>query len=202
MKSGVGKKKPLKRLLMKLLPLTVFAACIALAACQNSAKRPLSQQEPPTSPAQLNQRVASHEGDTILIGPIDRQGLEQPPFSEWFAPAYRLYSVDTASLAGLAPELEEVEILVFLGTWCSDSHYEIPHLFKILDYLGYPAQNLKMFALSNHPDFYKRSPQGEEEGWNIEYVPTVIFLKNGEEIGRITESPLESLEKDMFAMLN
>jgi thiol-disulfide isomerase/thioredoxin len=201
MRSGADKKKHPKLLLMKLLPLAVLAACLALVSCQNGNQRPLSQKEPSAPPTLLNQRLADHQGDTILLGPIDRHGLEQPPFSAWFDPGYRQYRVDAASLEGLAPKLQGVDILVFLGTWCSDSQYEIPHLFKILDHLGYDSQNLTMVALSNQPDFYKRSPQGEEENWNIEYVPTVILLKEGNEIGRITESPLESLEIDLSAML-
>ncbi len=31
----------------------------------------------------------------------------------------------------------------------------------------------------------------------IERVPTIIFYRNGVELGRITETPVQSLEKDM-----
>ena len=37
---------------------------------------------------------------------------------------------------------------------------------------------------------------------NIEKVPTIIFFKNGEELGRIIETPNESLEKDMLKIIS
>ncbi|MEM1407485.1 MAG: hypothetical protein AAGG59_11970, partial [Bacteroidota bacterium] len=45
------------------------------------------------------------------------------------------------------------------------------------------------------------SPGREESGQNIHRVPTFIFHKNGEEIGRIVESPKESLEVDMLKIV-
>jgi hypothetical protein len=33
-------------------------------------------------------------------------------------------------------------------------------------------------------------------------VPTFIFMKDGQELGRIVEYPLESLEKDMAKILS
>ena len=41
----------------------------------------------------------------------------------------------------------------------------------------------------------------EEVGKNIHRVPTFIFLHGNKEIGRIVESPVVSLEKDMIAIL-
>ena len=148
-----------------------------------------------------NQRVVNHEGETIMAGKINRIGLQQEPFGFWFNNGYEDYDVDKASLEKVKEALKGAEILLFMGTWCSDSQREVPHFFKILDQLGYDLSKLQLVALSNHPDHYKQSPQHEEEGWNIEYVPTIIFLKNGKELGRIVESPEQSLEKDMKKML-
>ena len=149
----------------------------------------------------LNQQVTNHEGERILVGKANRIGLQQEPFGFWFTNGYADYEVDMASLKGVKDALKDVEILTFFGTWCSDSHREVPHFFKILDQLGYDMSNLQLIALSNHPDNYKQSPQHEEKGWNVEYVPTFIFLKNGKELGRIEESPDASLEKDMKRIL-
>ena len=46
------------------------------------------------------------------------------------------------------------------------------------------------------------SPNGEEQGLEIGFVPTYIFFRNREEVGRIVENPMQSLEKDMLAILN
>ena len=47
----------------------------------------------------------------------------------------------------------------------------------------------------------KQSPQGYEKGMNIDYVPTFIIYQNGKEVNRIIESPVESIEKDLIAIL-
>ena len=58
-------------------------------------------------------------------------------------------------------------------------------------------------------DVYKRqtldrdkiSPNGEQEGKDIRYVPTLIVSKDNQEIGRIVESPSSetaTLESDLF----
>jgi len=39
------------------------------------------------------------------------------------------------------------------------------------------------------------------EKQKIEKIPTFIFIMNGKEIGRIIESPNESLEKDMLKII-
>lgn len=151
--------------------------------------------------APVNQRTENHEGETILVGRINRIGLQQEPFGFWFNDGYTDYEVDKTSLQGIKEALQGVDILAFMGTWCSDSQREVPHFFKILDLAGYDLNGLQLVALSDHPDNYKQSPQHEEQGWNIEYVPTFILLKNGKELGRIVESPDVSLEKDMRKIL-
>lgn len=149
----------------------------------------------------LNQKVVNHEEETILVGKINRAGLMEEPFREWFNESYAGYEVDKATLDGVKPALLDVEVLLFMGTWCSDSQREVPHFIKIMDHLDYGTSGPQIIALSNHPDNYKQSPQHEEEGWNIEYVPTIIFVKNDKELGRIVEYPEESLEKDMRKIL-
>ena len=45
------------------------------------------------------------------------------------------------------------------------------------------------------------SPTGEEKGLDIIKVPTIIFFKDGKEVNRIVESPLETLEEDMAQII-
>ena len=37
---------------------------------------------------------------------------------------------------------------------------------------------------------------------DIELVPTFIFYRNGEELGRIVETPEDTLEKDLAEIVN
>ena len=50
-------------------------------------------------------------------------------------------------------------------------------------------------------DQYKKSPEGEETGKNIQRVPTLIIYHKRKELGRIIESPVVSIEKDLISIL-
>ncbi|MCB0637107.1 MAG: thioredoxin family protein [Lewinella sp.] len=149
----------------------------------------------------MNQEIISHEGEPILVGQLNREAWQMEAYQDWFAAEYADYTVDEATVAGLQPHIGNLEVKVFLGTWCSDSQREVPHLYKVLDALDFDETHLQVVALDNHPDRRKTSPQHEEAGWNIEYVPTIIFLRNGTEIGRIVEMPEVSLERDLAVIL-
>lgn len=148
-----------------------------------------------------NQEILSEEGELILVGQINHEAWQMESYKYWFDHEYQAYDLDEATLSNLNFSEKGLSVKVFLGTWCSDSQREVPRLYKILDYLAFDKAQLDVVGLDNHPDRYKQSPLGEEKVWNIEYVPTIIILKEGVEIGRIVESPVVSLEKDLLEIL-
>ncbi|WP_394747917.1 thioredoxin family protein [Spongiimicrobium salis] len=151
---------------------------------------------------QINTKMKDAQGRTKLLGKINKKGLQQDPFAPWFAANYTGYTVDSAAIMPLKTKLKKMEILAFMGTWCGDSKREVPRFYKILEVLNFPQNKLNMVAVDYMKPNYKKSPGGEEKGWQIIKVPTFIFLKNGKEVNRIVESPIESLEKDMAAIIN
>jgi thiol-disulfide isomerase/thioredoxin len=148
---------------------------------------------------ELNQEITSHEEELILVGQIDLQGLSAEPYSIWFNQNYKDYTVDLGSVYGI--ELEDINIKLFLGTWCPDSQLQVPQFYKILTELEFDKSKLEMISLDNHPDRDLQSPQHEEEGLNIEFVPTIIFYRDGVEIGRIVEFPVRTLERDLESII-
>lgn len=89
---------------------------------------------------------------------------------------------------------------IFLGTWCSDSRREVSRFFKILDQCDEHAfSDLTMWAL----DRDKRLPHDNSivESKDVWFVATIIFYRDGKELGRIVEFPAKSLEADMFKIL-
>ena len=85
-----------------------------------------------------------------------------------------------------------------MGTWCSDSQREVPSFYKIMNAIGYQTNKIDLISV----DREKSTPQELEKGLDINYVPTIIFYKYGEEINRIVEAPIESLEKDILTILS
>jgi thiol-disulfide isomerase/thioredoxin len=150
----------------------------------------------------MNIEILTDEGNPQLVGHINEEGLQSKNYSDWYTPNKTDYKVDSETLEQLSEALKKHHILVFMGTWCSDSRREVPHFIKILETVDFPMEKLKIVGLDYREAHYKTSPTGEEWGLSIKRVPTFIFLKDGKEVNRIVESPIESLEKDMLKILD
>ncbi|MCX2717980.1 thioredoxin family protein [Lentiprolixibacter aurantiacus] len=140
-------------------------------------------------------------GNSILLGSIPEDALRQASYSNWYSTNYSQYFPDLDRISQFKEELKKYHILVFMGTWCGDSQREVPRFMKILDVAEFPEEQVKLVAVDQRREFYKQSPGGEEWGLNISRVPTFIFLKNGKEVDRIVEYPLNTLELDMEKIL-
>ena len=135
--------------------------------------------------------------DKILNGPITKEGLKKMPYKVWFNTNYKTYRVNTEALQKIKKrKLKELEILVFMGTWCHDSNREVPRLLKIVETLGI-ADQMTLYGV----DTNKKSAGGKESSFDIQKTPTIIFLKDGQEIGRILEKPTVSFEEDLLDLL-
>ena len=146
----------------------------------------------------LNNEITLDNGQKFLVGKITKERLAQSPYKAWYTSNYDRYKVNQPIIKKLKDTLAHYQILIFLGTWCSDSKREVPRFIKILDAAAHPTKNLKIIALDRRKGHYKKSPDGEEWGLQILRVPTFIFYKNGREQHRIIESPNKSLEEDML----
>ena len=150
---------------------------------------------------EYNQEITLENGKKFMVGKITKEGLENEPYQTWFKNGYTSYKVDDQMIEMFKKSLKSHDVKLFLGTWCGDSKREVPRILKILTAGGFPMEQLEMVALDRRKEHYKKSPTGEEQGWGIIKVPTLIFLKDGKEVSRIVESPVESLEEDMAQIL-
>ena len=147
----------------------------------------------------VNREVESQKDGKMLLGTQTLDQFRKDPYKTWFDEEYNSYQIDQPSLAELKKEkLNSYTLVVFVGSWCSDSHREFPRLIKILDALKYNTEKMQIIAVNRK----KESPAGEEGLYNISRVPTIIVKKYGKEIGRITEMPETGfLEKDLLNIL-
>ncbi|EDM44157.1 hypothetical protein SCB49_03990 [unidentified eubacterium SCB49] len=181
--------------------------CITLSflACNNTEKKAeenteeiITEVEEISAEATLNKMIddPENEGEKMLIGKINEKGLTQDAFA-WFKETVIKDDPDFKVTDELKKPIQDYDITVFMGTWCEDSQREVPHLFTILTLADYDVSRLEIYAV----DHDKKTPTGAEVGKNIEYVPTIILSKDGEEIGRVVESTQESLEKDLLKIV-
>lgn len=156
-----------------------------------------------SQPAQpFNTEATDKKGNLILLGKTTRERLAQSPFDSWYSKNYEAYRVDTNTAAQIKPLLKNKKFLLFMGTWCGDSRREVPRIYKILDYCKVNASQIQLINLNNSDTAYKQSPGHEEQGLNIRRVPTLLIYENKLEVGRVVESPVTSLEKDLLAIVS
>ena len=151
---------------------------------------------------QSQKQIINTDGTSFLLGEIDRNDLETTAFTSWFVHNYEQYTVDEQLIKLFQRKLRHHEIVLFLGTWCGDSKRQVPRMLKILDAAKFPEDQLRLIALDRRKETYKQGPNGEEKGWNIKRVPTLILLKKGKEVNRIIERPVDTLEEDLLAILS
>ncbi len=145
----------------------------------------------------INKKKSGPEEYTDIIGVFERKELSNNPHAEWFNQNYSDYNLDKETLNKLKPLFKDIEITVFMGTWCSDSRKEIPVFFKLIDKLRINENSIELIGMT----LEKTTPDSLELGQNLINVPTFIFKKDGKEINRIVEFPLETIEKDILEIL-
>ena len=147
----------------------------------------------------FNERIADPiSGEEILYGNVTWDGLREAPFDKWFEEEYNSYEPEMDIIEVLDPDiLSTWFVTIVMGTWCSDSHRELPRFYKIWETLGLDFETISLIGV----DSEKKGPFGMIDSLNIEMVPTFIFYQCNLELGRVVESPEESLEKELFRVL-
>ncbi|WP_420572227.1 TlpA family protein disulfide reductase [Kordia sp.] len=180
----------MKKVLYILL-VTAFVAC-------KDEKKPTIPAETVVATESISTEVAEEEKLPILTGVQTRKAISDAPYDSWFAPTYSTYPVAKEIAENVKPLLKDVQVKIFMGTWCEDSQREVPHFFRIIDIMKLDGKDIEIITV----DEDKMTPDHLEDGFNITNVPTFIFSKEGKELNRIVESPVESLEKDMLSILS
>ena len=146
-----------------------------------------------------NRSVETEKYGKMLLGRQTKSQLRQEPFNSWFDEEYNSYEYDPQVLKELKKNnLNTCHITVFFGTWCGDTHRELPRLIKVLDAAKFPEEKLTLIAVNRKIE----TPNGEDVPYNIRRVPTIIVKKYGKEAGRIIEmTQSSSIETDLLNII-
>ena len=136
-------------------------------------------------------------GEPLILGYCPASVMNDSVFNNTWSEEYNNYQPDYEILDQLEGRLDSINIKIVFRSTCGDSREQLPRLFKILSELNYPLNNITLIGV----DREKNGLANEVEELDIEFVPTIIFSKDGNEIGRIVETPNESLELDMLNII-
>jgi hypothetical protein len=137
------------------------------------------------------------EEGLVYNGPCTFGDLDAEKTFDWFKAGSAGYTPDAPSVAYLKKNLPTYELVVFMGTWCDDSHNLVPKLYKVLQQANYPMSQYTMFGV----DRQKTTKNSEHLKYKITLVPTIIVLKDHKEVGRITETIDKSVEEDLVKIV-
>ena len=131
-------------------------------------------------------------GNEILLGEINIDQLKEYT-KNWSSS----YNPNTDILKKIKTLIKKKGIVLIMGTWCEDSEREIPGFIKILESINYDTTKMRIIAVDEN----KITPNFIEKNYDLINVPTIIFYKNKNEINRIVEFPIKSIEEDILDIL-
>lgn len=150
----------------------------------------------------LNREFPDAKGNIILLGEVSYERLTEAPFEDWYVSNENAYSPNTDHIASLKKSFNQVDsITIFMGTWCGDSKREVPKITQALKAINFNFNKLKIICVDNRFNNYKQSPENEQAGQNIHRVPTILIHNKKNEIGRMVERPVVSVEKDLLSIV-
>jgi hypothetical protein len=149
-------------------------------------------------PAQSDSSNMSVDPDQVtLVGKCNRLELQNDDLDNNFFEEYRSYNPDTEVLEDIKNKIYNCSVTIVLGTWCHDSQIQVPRFIKILDVLDYNTNYIKLICVDKN----KKAGNSDITALEIDKVPTFIFYKKNKEVGRIVETPVNTLELDTYYIL-
>lgn len=110
-------------------------------------------------------------------------------------------AADTASVPpGVADALadDDLRFKVWGGDWCGDCTGQLPTFAAALDAAGVPQERIDQHPVEK-VDGEKQGPYMDE--YDVEYIPTVVVLRDGEEVARFVESEDDPIAEHLAAEL-
>lgn len=129
------------------------------------------------------QVLVERPNEKSLKGIISREVLQSDTSFKWYAQNQKGYTPNLAAVDGLKKNADSVQLIVFMGTWCEDSHNIIPKFYSLLDAAGFSDKRVSLIGV----DREKKTLSHLTEALNITNVPTIIVMKKGKEMGRVVE---------------
>lgn len=83
-------------------------------------------------------------------------------------------------------ENDDLHYIVWGGDWCGDCRKQLPQFGAALEAAGVSEDRIEEIPVEKLDDGSKEGPKVEEYG--IEYIPTVVVERDGEEVARFVEN--------------
>ena len=150
----------------------------------------------PTVCAQeVNQPKNAWEPAEMVVGPLPPERFaERLPAWEDRARSWRVDDEVLRQIAESAP----ARIEIVFASWCPDSFEHLPPLVSALRRAANPALEITLTGV----DRSKRDPGGAAARLGVTRVPTVVVFRGLTELGRVVETPVTTMDRDVARLLH
>ncbi|NDF97868.1 MAG: thioredoxin [Chitinophagia bacterium] len=136
-----------------------------------------------TAAQQPYETLQERPNEKTFKGWLTRSVLEQESSFTWMQENYKAYQPHAQGLQTLRQYKDSVHFLIFMGTWCEDSHFIIPRFFALADAVGLSANRISLAGVDRN-----KTTWGQLTAiLGVELVPTIIVYRQGKELGRVIE---------------
>lgn len=154
------------------MPKLLFALILALGAHELCGQQ-----------LQLFTTKPDAEEKKFLFGIVAKSQITGDADFTWYEENAKYAKPNSAVVETVKAAMNKVELVLFVGTWCHDTHQLLPKYFKTLEAAGFPEERLTIFAT----DRDKATIANMHKVFRVIDVPTMIVLQDGKEVGRIVE---------------
>jgi hypothetical protein len=137
------------------------------------------------------------DGSKMLVGIADKSKLMDDNAFSWFKKGYTQYKPNSVAIKTIIRQASSLHIVVFGGTWCSDTHDLLPGFYKAMDAAGIKDSQIKLYLVNRD----KKTKDGASDKYQITNVPTIIVFKGDVQLGKVVEIAKTTIEADIAAML-
>lgn len=137
-------------------------------------------------------------GLKTLKGILSIDVLKNDSAFAWMRNDISWYKPNAAAVSVMKEVKDTVQLMVFIGTWCEDSHIVFPQLLKLLNEAGFNYNRLTVIGVDR-----KKTTLGSLcEALGVNKAPTIVVMKGGKEIGRVEEFGSSGMyDKDLGEVL-
>lgn len=133
--------------------------------------------------AQTQYEVSHNGGDKILKGIISRDLIGNDTSFKWYSQNQAGYQPNETAVNALKAKSSGLQLIVFAGTWCSDTKIILPKFFALTDAATFSSEQITLIGVDRN----KKTLSHLAEALGVVNVPTIIVMKEGKEIGRVVE---------------
>ena len=135
-----------------------------------------------------------NNGEKVLKGLLSRSDIEKDTAFKWFKDNMKFGQADAAAVAAFKQHAQDIQLVVFGGTWCEDTQNLLPVFYRLIDKSGFPDSSITLIGV----DRPKTTLYDLHKAFNVTKAPTFIVMKDGKEVGRVEEyGKLGQIDKEL-----